>query len=480
MTQADLARAMDVPPSALSNWLNGKSLPSRRSEVKLSRFFGAPIEEIRGLIAQSERGPELASPEEPSVDLKFTAHGSTIADEPIEAEPIPGKKYLGLVDSPYFEQLATTSKSELANMDETFVAIKTAAAERARAFVDKARGQRASSFLELARTRTFYPFREGAESVLESTRQIVYDGVLAVLDQRYGIGRMPVQQQELIFRLVERLLQSDDLASVLTSVLGLKGDEITRLAELLRVTSLRSLIMVSELLVNRFRFLHELQELVYGDLAKRVLERKQLHKILESHTWLFGEQYNLMGSDVALYRLLEEVRHKLRAQVDGDEEEEAIEVDESLRDVPDLYLTATRCNQGDHYFQHLIVEIKAPSVRITTKHVNQLKRYAHQIVEHPSFGQRSRSHRFTFVVVSSDVSERVKAEYQRGAEFGCLGHPSLSHETEYWALRWSDYIDRRKEELQFLRQELEINADPKELEYLRSAVGRYLPGRAGP
>ena len=36
--------------------------------------------------------------------LRFATHGTTISSKPIEAEPIPGYKYLGLVDSPYLDQ----------------------------------------------------------------------------------------------------------------------------------------------------------------------------------------------------------------------------------------------------------------------------------------------------------------------------------------------------------------------------------------
>jgi hypothetical protein len=107
--------------------------------------------------------------------------------------------------------------------------------------------------------------------------------------------------------------------------------------------------------------------------------------------------------------------------------------------------------------------------------VQKLQQYASTIVESPVWGQKTNSHRFTFVLVSAEISDAVSKQYQAGQEPGFLSRPALQHPTELWALRWSDYLDRRREELNFLQNEIEITADPEILEYLRERVGEYLP-----
>jgi hypothetical protein len=257
---------------------------------------------------------------------------------------------------------------------------------------------------------------------------------------------------------------------VLTSVLGLKGEEVSKFAGLLKRTTLSSVIAVADLLVDRLRFLDELSVLVYGNPAPYVLERRQLHKIIERHTWLFGEEFHLMGSDQKLDGLLRQIRAKY-AEADSDE----IEVSEALRDIPDLYLISDKWNEGAKYTQHLVVELKRPSVRLRYAHYDQLRRYATEIVNHPSWPQSRDTHRFTFIVVSADVSDDVTSMYQDGEELGLISRPQLKHPAELWALRWSDFINQRKAELEFLEQALDVTADPELLEYLKSRVGEFLP-----
>ena len=405
----------------------------------------------------------------PSI-LVFATRGATVNQEVLGDEGIPGKKYLGLVDSAYLSDLTNTGKTELADFDPGFQALKQESTSRAKRFISDRQGDYAQAFLERARRQEYYPYKKPPQGPVDRYRRQLYDGLLLTLEEQYRIGSAPANQQKLIFGLTRQLLQSEDLASVLTSVLGLEGEEVARFAALLRRTSLSSVIAVADLLVDRLRFLGELEVLVYGSPAKRVKERSQLHKIIEGHTWVFGEQYHLMSSDRTITKLLEEIASAL-----ADDPEDVIDVDATLRDIPDLYLTRTKWNEGAKFSQHLVVELKRPSVKIGIGHVQKLFKYARTIVDNPVWGQKANSHKFTFALVSSEISESAVKSYQADEEPGFLSRPILSHPTELWALTWADYLDRRREELKFLEKEIEVTADPELLEYLRERVGEYLP-----
>lgn len=421
-------------------------------------------------------GPQVEQ-DHPNV-LRFATHGATIASKPIEGEPIPGHKYLGLVDSPYLAELTNTAKSELAHLDSRFLALEKESLTRAHRYILAQRATKARSFIEEARDKPYYPFKDTPQTIIESASREIYDGVLMSLETGYGIRNLPPRQQRLVFVLAKHILQSEDLAEVLTNVLGLSGEEIAKFAALLRRTSLSSVIALSELLVTRFQFLDELRELTYGAPAKAVKERRHLQKIIEGHTWVFGEQYHLMGADSSLNTLLPLIHGTIK---DMDDPESIVSTDEELRDMPDLYLMTQKWNEGAKFHQHLVVELKKPSVRIVAAHIGQLKRYASEIVQHPVFGQDSDSHRFTFIAVSSDVSEAVRrTEYQAGEEAGLISRPTgLGHPTEIWALRWSDVLDRRTQELRFLRDTLALSTDPAELTYLREQMAEFLPEKLG-
>lgn len=402
----------------------------------------------------------------------FAAAGNTVLRRPVEEAPIEGKKYLGLVDSPYLLELTNTSKSDLAEFDDAFRSLEREALERSRRFIQEARGDLAETFLAKAKANAAYPFKEPPKSVIQQYSRDVYDRLLVELDREFGIGAVTSKQLQLVLALVSQLLRSEDLADVITKVLGLRGEEVTRFAEILRRTTLSSVIAVSELIVDRLAFLRDIEELVYGTIAKHVLERRHLQKIVEAHTWIFGEQYHLMGADSRLSTIL----RQFEKDIDQDPDSVLQGFDE-LRDVPDYYLAKSHWNEGARFTQHLVVEIKRPSVQVTTTHLDrQVERYAQRIVANPVFEQREGSHRFTFVIVSGQVAEAVRTlRYQEGEEPGLIGRPRLVHPTEIWALRWSDLIARRREELAFLEKQVELSGDPQDLEYLRRTVGQHLP-----
>ena len=450
-------------------------------EVKLDDFIDdSELEEIKahGDIPDASMRHLVLSHHvdqaEPSM-LVFAAHGTTISQAVLGDEGIPNRKYLGVVDSPFLADLTNTGKSLLAEFDPGFIALRDEASSRSRKFIESRQAGRAQEFLQKARAHPSYPYRNPPQTPVDRYRRQLYDGILLSLEETYRISSSSPHQFQLILGLSRQLLQSEDLASVLTSVLDLKGEEVVRFASLLKRTSLSSVIAVADLLVDRRRFLDELNVLVYGHPAPRVLERRHLHKILERHTWLFGEEFHLMGSDRRLDGLLKEIR----AKYSGDEEEdELLSVPEPLLDIPDLYLTSDKWNEGAKYTQHLVVELKRPSLRLQPRHFDQVRRYATEIVNHPSWPQNSDSHRFTFVLVSSDVRDDVLAMYLKGEKPGLISRPSLKHPTELWALKWSDYIDQRLQELRFLESELNVTADPELLEYLQSRVGEFLPSEA--
>jgi hypothetical protein len=362
-------------------------------------------------------------------------------------------------------------------MDSRFLALEKESLSRAQKYILRERSTRARTFLEEAREKPYYPFQDPPQTIIDRVSQDVYDGILLSLETGFGIRNLPGRQQKLVFLLARHLLHSEDLADVLTSVLDLSGDDISKFADLLKRTSLSSIIAISELLISRFQFLEELRQLIYGTPGAFVQERRHLHNILERHTWLFGEQYHLMGSDESLGTLLPLITATIKESGNPDAR---IETPEELRDIPDLYLMSTKWHEGPKYNQHLIIELKRPSVRIGKSHIHQLKRYARQIVGHPIFSQRTESHKFTFILVSAEISDIVKeTEYQYGEDPGLIGRPGgLGHPTQLWALRRSDVFDRRTEELRFLKDRITIQADPKDLDYLRSQVSGFLPAQA--
>ncbi len=134
------------------------------------------------------------------------------------------------------------------------------------------------------------------------------------------------------------------------------------------------------------------------DVRKVVKERTELHKILERETWVFGEQYAPMVSDQGLDAVLKRHLEALGDEVDYSALEPVRREDGRVGIIDLLLGRASRGNQGR---EHLIVELKAPKVRIGQKEVGQIKEYAEAVVGDPQFASSNVS--WDFWVVSTEL-----------------------------------------------------------------------------
>lgn len=92
------------------------------------------------------------------------------------------------------------------------------------------------------------------------------------------------------------------------------------LAQLLRETSLSSIIGAAKVVADRIKFLNGLEAVLFDpDPKKRFKERTQLHKIIAQNTWLFGEEFSLSVNDQSLTAALIEHKKELKTEIVIDE-----------------------------------------------------------------------------------------------------------------------------------------------------------------
>jgi hypothetical protein len=103
----------------------------------------------------------------------------------------------------------------------------------------------------------------------------------------------------------------------------------------------------------------------------------------------------------------------------------------------------------------LVVELKAPRVKLSAKELAQAERYALKIDGHPAI---SSAHRFRILLVGS-ASGQIIAE-----KLGSIDHkrPSLVFQTknkrvEVHALTWSEIIDQNKRKLSCMGERMKVN-----------------------
>mgnify|MGYP002336027997 CR=1 FL=1 len=325
-----------------------------------------------------------------------------------------------------------------------------------------------------------YPYREPATSASQAAERQAFDEVATVIARRLP---KTVDGRRATLRLVREVLahDPDGLLTVLDEVFKLPKSEREDLKRLLSRTSLSSVIKASNDVVDRLDFLAALKLLVFDPaVSKKTRERSELHKIVERETWVFGDQYSLMASDRSLDTVLERHLAALKlASLDGSiapppkrkSKVGPVRRQDGRRGIVDLLLgQATRGSRGR---EHLVVEFKAPKVKIGQQEVGQLETYAEAVTADPQFV--SADVRWNFIVISTELDAVVrKRATQPGQPHGCIG--TWDNDVRLWALDWSEVIEDCERRLHYYRESLDHDPSIEHAtEYLLRVHGEHMP-----
>lgn len=215
---------------------------------------------------------------------------------------------------------------------------------------------------------------------------------------------------KILIRLLDKLMTSnenDSLIDVLEGVLDLEADNLDRLSKIIKDSSLENIISTVEEITKRLSVVRMIRDLMEHKYHK-VLETPDLQKIIENNSWLFGEQYSLIGAEEDDFNKLSK---NLRSQVQGIDDIDVSEIDEGIeisgakRQV-DFFLASKNMSydeSNNRIYKCLIIEIKRPSISLNKKHLRQVEDYAEIISKHPSFG--SERMRFELILIGRKISK---------------------------------------------------------------------------
>jgi hypothetical protein len=239
------------------------------------------------------------------------------------------------------------------------------------------------------------------------------------------------------------------------------------LASLLRDVSLTAIISAAKIVADRLKFLTGLEAILFDpESKKRLKERSQLHRIVAENCWLFGEEYNLSVDD----RSLTEVLRKHRKLVGGDTViDESVKHISKERGIVDLMLSRLIRRHRANDLTHLVVELKAPRVKINTEEITQVEGYAFTVVQDERF--RGVNTTWVFWVISDDYGEYAAQRMDSEGVIHRKGNITIYVKT------WSQVLDENRARLQFFQEKLEYQADKGEaLKHLQERYARFLEG----
>ena len=284
----------------------------------------------------------------------------------------------------------------------------------------------------------------------------------------------PRQTKKLTYRLMREAINTNpaSIKTILTEVFNLTQQQQDDLAELLTHTHLPEIIDTAKTVSDRLVFLQVLEQMVYNNsIGAPIKERTQFHKVLLKELWIFGEKYTLGTSDQSLRNLLKAHINCLgRDELLPEIPPEAID---DLTRIPDICLFQQICPSYEN-FEHLVIELKRPTLTLTLKELDQIRDYALTVADNPMFDKtRTKWH---FILLGQDLDQRVRSALENqvigDGNYYNAGNISIS------VFEWSKIIQDNKLKYEYLRKKLnhQLSDDPNfAVDYLRAKHAELFP-----
>lgn len=260
-------------------------------------------------------------------------------------------------------------------------------------------------------------------------------------------------QEKSLLGFLNLLLSSEERESVLhivEQVVSLTSEQRKSFSEILKRSKLQYIVEAIGIIEKRVFIVETLKKIVF-DYVDFSNEREHIQKLIEQHFWLFGEQYNMLTADknmrIALQEFEKITEPPALEHVTTMSEKEALQR-------MDIFLYSQQL-QDNGSTEMLVVELKAPHVRLTLEVFNQIVRYANTIRKEPRFTSTNRVWRF--YAVCAEVDEDVKVKYKNFEHLGKKGLVEIIDNFELYALSWDDVFQAFEARHNFLLSRLKLD-----------------------
>lgn len=359
--------------------------------------------------------------------------------------------------SSYVSSLQSRGKLELAEMNPIIVRASDSAQEEIKKFFRRRAAEEAKSVVEQWKEQRIYPYVGEAKNQIEKVERQVFD-IVAVSAAHYmpDFAIAESKSRALHLRLLRSAIEKgpSDLQLILGEVLLLPKRKLDELARLLKDVSLSAIISAAKIVSDRLDFLVALEAILFDAGPKsRLKERSQLHKILAEHAWIFGEEYSISVNDRSLTEVLKQHKRILGEDIVV---ESPVKHVSKERGIVDLVLSRTIRRHQAESLSHLVIELKAPRVKVDRDEITQIEEYAISIQADARFKTDKKTD-WTFWVISDD-----QGDYARHRMSQDPLHPGRifkSDASSIWVKTWAQVLEDNRSRFQFFQEKLEYEAD---------------------
>lgn len=398
---------------------------------------------------------------------------SLFSESPGNAFRAYGVDYTVYVKSSYIKRKYEEGILSIGDMSSGIRELKEVIIDLCRKhFVNKEFIQK-SKIVDEWKSQNIYPYEKiPRPGSVEEVEQKVFD-ILAVNVESYltTFSKANSKVKKFTFKLLSQALKDNpySVRKILSEVLVLSTEDQNSMAELLERTTLPNIIKASQVVSDRLNFLTGLEQLLHDDATrKKLLERDQLHKILEGEAWIFREDFNLSRSENTLNQVLE--YHSSLLGVDDGFDEPVLREDGTKGRVDLLLSKARQPRQGE--LEHLVVELKRPAKKIDLTVTNQIESYAHAVNNDTRFDKRKT--KWIFIAVSNEIAPLVDEKItQDNRPYGVLHSRG---NIEIWIYTWGELIQQARSRLMFFSSLLDVDINRESAtNYLHSTYEKFIP-----
>jgi len=340
---------------------------------------------------------------------------------------------------------------DLDGMDENVRHYKDFIKEQLNSFF-KERNKEFDNFSENLKHDEYYPYKEKSSS---QSKVLLFDKLAYLVEDKYNLLNEKNRLREIIYPLIDRTISNGELDKIIKGILKLNSKMISKFSNLLEKTEMEDIIEFSDKVAAKMEELEFLEKIVDSEISKNVKERKELHKFLEKMLWVFGEEYNdstKLLSDKGLERNLSQLRDDLLKYTPSKKDNNITEVDKSIKSITDLFLYSEKILDVKKR-EVLIVELKAPKVKISTKELGQVMKYATEIEKSSS---TPKDVKFKILLVSSGINDDAAFQIKGTEDNPFLYFASKSGKIEVLVMKWADIIENLKRKLKYMSNILKI------------------------
>ena len=207
--------------------------------------------------------------------------------------------------------------------------------------------------MKMAKARFQRKINKELEKLPEFKQPFAKKALYKTLEKFYGESEERIST---VISVMISAMEKDHYWGIINNIEECRESDIEKFANALSEFGMLEMSIISSQTINRLRFLDELSILI----ANPKTHEKDIHQALEKNTWILGDDYSVLFSDINLKRATKEMLDK---EYKGENE----------LNRPDLFLSKSKSRNL------VLIEFKRPSFTLSRDTENQAVKYRDEL-----------------------------------------------------------------------------------------------------